>query len=108
MTSWRMEDFPPYDLLLPKLNSYQFNYKSIKRISSFPATKINSSFSSCEDLHIGVAQGSILGHLLFDIYMCNIYLFMSESQLATYGRRRIYLMCRKNENLDLLNFSVVS
>ena len=41
---------PQHDLLLAKLNAYEFDYKSLKLVSSFPSnrkyrTKINSSFS---------------------------------------------------------------
>ena len=58
--------------LIANLEAYGFTYESLKLISSYlrkHRTKINSSYSSFLDLLIGVHQGSILGPILFNIYI---------------------------------------
>ena len=90
-----------HDLLLAKLNAYGFDYKSLKLISSFLSnrkyrTKINSSFSEWKHLLIGIPQRSVLGSLSFNIYMCDLFLFMSESNVANYADDTTLYACEKN------------
>ena len=90
-----------YDLLLAKLNAYGFDYKSLKLILSFLSnrkyrTKINSSFSEWKHFFIGVPQESVLGPLLFNIYMCDLFLFMSESNVANYADDKTLYTCEKS------------
>ena len=89
-----------HDLLLAKLNAYEFDYKSLKLISSFLSnrkyrTKINSSFSEWKHLLIGIPQRSVLGSLSFNIYMCDLFLFMSESNVANYADDKTLYACEK-------------
>ena len=54
--------FVSQNLLSAKQNAYRFDCKCIKLISSFLSnikyrTKINSSFSNCEDLFIDILRG---------------------------------------------------
>ena len=48
-------------------------------------TKINSEYSSWEDIMFGFPQGSILGPLLFNIFLCNLFLIMEEIDIAIYA-----------------------
>ena len=86
-----------------KLNSYGFDYKSFKLTSSFASsskyrTKITSSFSKWGHILIGVPQGSVLGPLLFNVYIhVWSFLFMAESNIiANYADDTTSIcMCKK-------------
>ena len=93
-----------HDLLLANLSAYGFDYNSLKLISSFLSdrkfrTKIGSSYSPYLDLLVGVPQGSILGPLLFNIYMCNIFLCDCESNIINYVDDTTLCDCEPNMDL---------
>ena len=95
-----------YELLLAKLSAYGFDYNSLKLINSFLSerkfkTKIGSSYSPYLDLLVGVPQGSILGPLLFNIYMCDLFLCDCESNIINYADDTTLYACEPNMDLVL-------
>ena len=77
-----------HDFLLAKLEAYGFTYESLKPINSYlndrkHRMKINSSYSLFLDLLIEVPQGSILGLLLFNIDIFDLFLFLEEDNVTS-------------------------
>ena len=82
-------DCMPHDLLIAKTEAYGFRedfltflYSYLKRRKQ--SVNINNVHSMFQILLSGVPQGSILGTLLFNIFMNDLFYFIKDAQLLNF------------------------
>ena len=78
-----------HNLLIAKLPTYGFDTKNLYYIKSYlgnrkQKVRVDSNFSSWQEIMAGVPQGSILGLLIFDIFV-NDPFSASSSKLSNYA-----------------------
>ena len=97
-------DCMTHDLLIAKLHALNFDMNALNLIFDYltgrkQRVKINSSFSSYLDIFQGVPQGSILGPLLFNLFLCDLFLFVEEADIMSYADDNTPYVC--SENIDV-------
>ena len=79
-----------HELLIVKLDADGFDKNLLKLVNSYltyrkQRVKINRKYSSRSEILFGDPQGSILGILLFNVFICDIFYFLEDFDIANYA-----------------------
>ena len=90
-----------HELLIAKLNAYGFSRSALLFIRSYltdrkQRVKVNGSFSTWTETVRGVPQGSVLGPLLFNIYLNDLFMFLEETEICNYADDTTIYACGPN------------
>ena len=90
-----------HELLIAKLNSYGISYDSPSLTLNYltnrkQRTRIDTTLSNLRQIKVGVPQGSIVGSLLFNIFINVICLFVKHTKIINYADDNTPYLCRNN------------
>ena len=83
-------DCLPQDLIIAKLHAYELEKASLRLMRSYltdryQRVKFTTSYSLWSLIKHGVPQGSILGAMLFNIFLCDIFFVINNIDIARYA-----------------------
>ena len=101
-------DCLPHDLMIAKIEAYGISKEGLQLISDYLSyrkqrTKIGSAYSDWANVIRGIPQGSILGPLLFNIFINDIFLVVEKSDICNFADDNTFYSHGSNLPLILNN-----
>ena len=98
-----------HDLIIAKLEAYGVAENSLRLIQNYPSQRqqrVKVGLSLIEWLEIirGVPQGSILGPILFNVFINDLLLFIKETDICNFADDTTLYACGKE--LDTISFKL--
>ena len=88
-----------HELLIAKLNGYGFSIEALQVSylqERWQRVKINTIFSSWTQLLQGVSQGSVVGPMLFKIYINDMFFALNETDICNFADDTTPYVCDSN------------
>ena len=87
-----------HELPIAKLEAYGFSSSTLKLVYNYLSTrkqrvKVNGKFSSWQESVKGVQQDSVLGSLLFNIFLNDIFFLVEETEICNYADDTTIYVC---------------
>ena len=88
----------PHDLAIAKFEAYGLSKSSLSLLLDYLTSrkqrvKISSSYSVRNETTRDVPQGSILGLLLFNVFINNIFMFIEKSEICHFADDKTIYDC---------------
>lgn len=98
-----MFDCLDHDLAIAKLNAYGFSLTALRLVHDYlpnrkQRTRVNNSYIDWLEVAFGVRQRSILGPLLFNIFLADLFFTLDDGHFTNFADDNISYVC--GENLD--------
>ena len=80
----------PHDLLIAKLSAYNFSDEALSYIYSYLTNgrqchRINNTYSQLETIILSVPQGFILGSILFNLSINDLFFFVALASIYNFA-----------------------